>query len=137
MSQHSVLAAIADGNSTNGGIANFVGRKSAEITHPLIVLENAALIAKEADLFRRGKWLYRVTEPLITFYEVVMRPEWFRLETGHADAARLARARDLLSATYDVSECTLTCYSAAGFTADLRAEAGPELRQRPSLELSQ
>jgi uncharacterized protein len=215
---HSVLAAIADGNRTNGGIANFVGRKSAEITHPLNVLEDAALIAKEADLFRRGKWLYRVTEPLITFYEVVMRPEWFRLETGHADAvwrdqapdflsrvigphfaslcrsyvqqsghhlfdrpigdvgsgvvndpanrtqmeidvavlappepgrrrrilslgevkwgevmsrhhaARLARARDLLSATYDVSECTLACYSAAGFSADLRAEAGPELR---------
>jgi hypothetical protein len=215
---HSVLAAIANGNSTNGGIANFVGRKSAEITHPLNVLEDAALIAKEADLFRRGKWLYHVTEPLITFYEVVMRPEWFRLETDHADAvwrdqapdflsrvvgphfeslcrsyvqqsghhlferpigdvgsgvvndaanrtqiqihvavlappepghprrilslgevkwgevmsrhhtARLARARDLLSATYDVSECALACYSAAGFSADLRAEAGPELR---------
>jgi AAA+ ATPase superfamily predicted ATPase len=214
---HSVLAAIADGNSTNGGIANYVGRKSAEITHPLNVLEDAALIAKEPDLFRRGKWLYHVTEPLITFYEVVMRPEWFRLETGHADAvwrdrapdflsrvigphfeslcrsyvqqsghhlfdrpianvgsgvvndpanqtqiqidvavlappeperprrllslgevkwgevmgrghaARLARARNLLSAAYDVSECTLACYSAAGFSADLRAEAGPKL----------
>jgi hypothetical protein len=38
------------------------------------------------------------------------------------------RARNLLSAAYDVSECTLACYSAAGFSADLRAEAGPELR---------
>jgi hypothetical protein len=72
---HSVLAAIADGNRTNGAITSFVGRKSADITHPLNVLEDAALIAKEADVFRRGRWLYRVTEPLITFYEVVMQPE--------------------------------------------------------------
>ena len=35
---HSVLAAIASGNQTNGGIANYVGRKSADITHPLNVL---------------------------------------------------------------------------------------------------
>jgi uncharacterized protein len=214
---HSVLAAIADGNRTNGAIANFVGRKSADITHPLNVLEDAALIAKEADVFRRGRWLYRVTEPLITFYEVVMRPEWYRLEAGHAvDAWRdqqadffsrvvgphfeslcrsfvlqagtglfgspvgevgsgivndptnrtqieidvavlappelgrprrllslgevkwgqvmtpqhvawLARARDLLAASFDVGDCALACYSAAGFSADLRSAAGPGL----------
>jgi uncharacterized protein len=82
---HSVLAAIADGNRTNGAIASFVGRKSADITHPLNVLEDGALIAKEADAFRCGRWLYRVTEPLITFYEVVMRPEWYRLESGQAE----------------------------------------------------
>ena len=49
---HSVLGAIAAGNHTNGGIASFVGRKSAEITHPLNVLEDCALIAREPDLFR-------------------------------------------------------------------------------------
>src|ERR1700759_3524226 len=32
---HSVLAAIAEGNRTNGAVASFVGRKSADITHPL------------------------------------------------------------------------------------------------------
>ena len=51
---HSVLGAIASGNHTNGAIANYVGRKSADITHPLNVLEDAALIAREADLFRAG-----------------------------------------------------------------------------------
>jgi AAA+ ATPase superfamily predicted ATPase len=210
---HSVLAAIADGNRTNGAIASFVGRRSADITHPLNVLEDAALIAKEADLFRRGRWLYRVTEPLITFYEVVMRPEWHRMESGQAEdawrdrqadffsrvvgphfewlcrsfalqsglfgapvgevgsgivndpanrtqievdvavlappepgrprrllslgevkwgqlmtpqhTARLARARDLLAATFDVSDCVLACYSAAGFSADLRSATDP------------
>jgi AAA+ ATPase superfamily predicted ATPase len=32
---HSVLAAIASGNTTNGGIAGFTGRRSDELTHPL------------------------------------------------------------------------------------------------------
>jgi uncharacterized protein len=70
---HSVLSAIAAGNRTNGGIASFIGRKSADITHPLNVLEDAALIAKEPDLFRQGRSTYRITEPLITFYEAVTR----------------------------------------------------------------
>jgi hypothetical protein len=41
--------------------------------------------------------------------------------------ARLARARDLLAASFDVSDCALTCYSGAGFSADLRSAAGPGL----------
>jgi hypothetical protein len=207
---HSVLGAIAAGNHTNGGIASFVGRKSAEITHPLNVLEDCALIAREPDLFRSGRATYRVTEPLITFYEAIMRREWFRLESGLAEAVgrdqradflsrvvgphfetvcrgfalragpdlfgsptgdvgsgvvndpanrtqiqidvavlapqepgrprrilslgeakwgevmggyhvqQLARARDLLSASYDTSDCVLACYSATGFHDDLR-----------------
>jgi uncharacterized protein len=214
---HSVLDAIATGNHTNGAIASYVGRKSADITHPLNVLEAAGLIAREPDLFRGGRWLYQVTEPLITFYEVVMRPEWFRLESGYPDqvwhdqrpdflsrvvgphfeslcrsfvplaghalfgapvgevgsgvvndpanktqiqidvavlappepqqrrrilslgeakwgeimtphhTARLARARDLLAANFDVSDCVLACYSGAGFNDDLRSAAGPRL----------
>jgi hypothetical protein len=51
------------GNHTNGGIASFVGRKSAKITHPLNGLEDCALIAKEPDLFRPARFTYRVTEP--------------------------------------------------------------------------
>jgi AAA+ ATPase superfamily predicted ATPase len=214
---HSVLGAIAAGSRTNGGIASFVGRKSADITHPLNVLEDAALIAREPDLFRRGRSTYGITEPLITFYEAVMRPDWFRLEAGQAEAVwrdqradflsrvvgphfeslcrsfalhagpslfgapvgqvgsgvvhdpanktqieidvavlgprepgrqqrilslgeakwgqtmnrqhtgRLARARDLLSASFDVSGCVLACYSAAGFDDDLRSDASSEL----------
>lgn len=49
---HSVLGAIAAGNRTNGGIANFIGRRSADLTHPLKVLEDCALVAKEPDVFR-------------------------------------------------------------------------------------
>lgn len=214
---HSVLGAIAAGHRTNGGIANFVGRKSAELTHPLNVLEDCSLVTRSPDVFRRGRWTYEVTEPLINFYEAVMRPEWFRLESGRPEGVwrdqrqdflrgvvgphfeslcrsfvqeagtdvfgtpvgevgsgivndpasksqieidvvafapaapseakrivslgevkwgevmgirhvdRLRRARDLLASGYDVEDCVLTCYSAAGFSAELRSATDPRL----------
>jgi hypothetical protein len=209
---HSVLGAIASGNRTNGGIANYIGRKSADLTHPLNVLEDCSLVVRDPDVFRRGRFTYRVAEPLINFYEAIMRPEWFRLEAGQAQeswrerrsdflgrvvgphfesicrtfallagdelfgapvgevgagvvndpetkiqievdvvvfapaapggsrrilslgeakwgeimgrkhADRLARARDLLSASFDTHDCVLACYSAAGFSKELQAE---------------
>ncbi|GIH71860.1 AAA family ATPase [Sphaerimonospora thailandensis] len=84
---HSVLAAIASGNTTNGGIANYIGRKSDQITHPLNVLEDSALIAREPDLFRAGRVRYRIVEPLITFYQAVMRRRWAELEIHRAERA--------------------------------------------------
>ncbi|GAB2881659.1 AAA family ATPase [Streptomyces mayteni] len=81
---HSVLAAVAQGNATRGGIAGYIGRKAVDISHPLNVLEDTHLMAREADIFRAGKSCYRITEPLITFYEAVMRPAWTRLESGQA-----------------------------------------------------
>ncbi|MEW9556090.1 ATP-binding protein [Nonomuraea sp. NPDC050783] len=93
---HAVLAAIAAGNATRGGIANHIERKSPDIGHPLSVLEDSHLIAREADAFRKSRTRYRICEPLIVFYEAVMRSEWPRLERGRAEAAwRDARARFL------------------------------------------
>jgi hypothetical protein len=83
---HSVLAAIATGNTANGGIASFIGRKSDEIAHPLNVLEDCGLIAKEPDLFRASRSRYRIVEPLITFYEAIMRRRWTELERDRAEA---------------------------------------------------
>ncbi len=48
----------------------------------LAVLEDSQLITRETDPFRKGRSLYRITEPLIVFYEAVMRREWTRLERG-------------------------------------------------------
>lgn len=83
---HSVLSAIAVGNRTNGGIASFIGRRSGEITHPLNVLEDCALIVREPDLLRSGRPVYSIVEPLITFYEAIMRERWADLERGRARA---------------------------------------------------
>lgn len=82
---YSVLAAIAQGNNTRGGVASYIGRKSADIGHHLTVLEDSGLIRREPDLFRSGRSTYRIAEPLIVFYQVVMRPFWGQLEGGLAD----------------------------------------------------
>lgn len=84
---HAVLGAIAGGHTTRGGIANVIGRTSTDIGHPLSVLDDAQLIIREADPFNRGKSVYRIAEPLIVFYESVMRREWTRLERGNPEAA--------------------------------------------------
>jgi len=81
---HSVLAAVAQGNRTRGGIAGYIGRKSVDISHPLNVLEDSHLLVREEDVFRSGRSHYRITEPLINFYEAVMRPAWTQLESGQA-----------------------------------------------------
>lgn len=81
---HSVLAAVANGNGTRGGIASYIGRKAADIGHHLNVLEDSGLLRREPDVFRSGRSRYRVAEPLVTFYQVVMRPHWGPLESGRA-----------------------------------------------------
>jgi hypothetical protein len=77
---HSVLAAVSEGNSTRGGIANFLGRRASDLAHPLGVLEDARLLVRETDVFRENRSSFRVAEPLIRFYHVVMRPVWDQLE---------------------------------------------------------
>jgi hypothetical protein len=77
---HAVLAAIAEGNHTRGGIAGYLGRKATDIAHPLHVLEDAGLITREPDTFRSNRSAYRIAEPLVTFYHAVMRPVWNQLE---------------------------------------------------------
>lgn len=37
-------------------------------------------------MFRAGRAVYLATEPLISFYEAIMKPDWYRLESGQADA---------------------------------------------------
>jgi hypothetical protein len=83
---NSVLAAIAEGNATRGGIASCVGRKSAELAHPLNVLEDTGLITRQADPFHGRRSVFRIIEPLLTFYEAVMRGTWGQLEQRQAAA---------------------------------------------------
>jgi uncharacterized protein len=77
---HSVLSAVAEGNGTRGGIAGYLERKATDISHHLSVLEDAGLLARDVDVFRPGRSVYRIREPLNAFYHAIMRPEWSRLE---------------------------------------------------------
>jgi uncharacterized protein len=88
---HSVLAAVADGNATRGGIASYLARKATDIAHPITVLEDAGLLIREPDAFRDNKSVYRIAEPLVTFYHAIMRPAWDQLERP-GSAARVWQA---------------------------------------------
>lgn len=79
---HSVLAAIAEGNTGRGGIAGHVGRKSNELARPLTVLEDSELVLREQDAFRANRTDFRINEPLLAFYHAVMRPYWSQLLRG-------------------------------------------------------
>ncbi|MFE9093636.1 ATP-binding protein [Streptomyces sp. NPDC007264] len=90
---HAVLAAITAGNTSRGGIADYLGRKSTDLAHPLHVLEDVGLIRHEPDAFRRNRSAYRIAEPLIAFYHAVMRPHWGDLERPGRAAAVWRRAQ--------------------------------------------
>jgi hypothetical protein len=44
---------------------------------------------------------------------------------GRQHVERLAALRDLLSSTFDTTDCVLACYSAAGFDTELRTSRLP------------
>ncbi|MBB5871127.1 AAA+ ATPase superfamily predicted ATPase [Allocatelliglobosispora scoriae] len=94
---HAVLNAIATGHTSRGGIAGYLERPSTHIGHPLAVLEDTGLISKEPDAFRTSRSAYRINEPLITFYEAIMRRTWSFLERGMADQAWALARESFLS----------------------------------------
>lgn len=91
---HSVLAAVAGGNHTSGGIASAVGRKATDISLPLTVLRNCGLLTAEPDAFRNNRTTYRIAEPLITFHHAVVRPEAALLSRRRGAAQVWERSRN-------------------------------------------
>lgn len=83
---HAVLGAITAGRHTRSGIADHCGKQASDLTHSLSVLEDCDLISSQPDAFKPSRRLFHINEPLITFYESVMRPAWSRLELGQAEA---------------------------------------------------
>jgi hypothetical protein len=67
-----VLAAIAQGNHTRGGIANFLERKSTDLGHALTILEDTGFISREPDAFHGKRSAYHINEPILTFYYALM-----------------------------------------------------------------
>jgi AAA+ ATPase superfamily predicted ATPase len=90
---HSVLAAIAEGRTTRGAIAAALGRESADIGHPLAVLEDAGFVVKRDDAFRPRRPRWHIVEPIIRFYHAILRPAWSQLEHPGRAAAVWAGAR--------------------------------------------
>jgi AAA+ ATPase superfamily predicted ATPase len=96
---HSVLSAIASGNTTRGGIATYTGRKSGDLAHPLNVLLDCGLVRRQADAFRDNRATYEIAEPLITFYHAVMRPIWSDLAHTRSAAPLWERSKPRFTAS--------------------------------------
>ncbi|MEU5085941.1 ATP-binding protein [Streptomyces sp. NPDC021356] len=91
---HSVLAAVATGNHTSGGIASAVGRKATDISQPLTVLKRCGLLTAEPDAFHGNRSAYRIAEPLIAFHHAVVRPSQTLLAHRRGAAAVWERAQE-------------------------------------------
>ncbi|MFF1815647.1 ATP-binding protein [Streptomyces sp. NPDC058251] len=96
---HSLLAAVAAGNHTSGGIASAIGRKATDISQPLTVLKRCGLLTVEPDAFRGNRSAYRIAEPLITFHHAVVRPNQSLLTHRRNPAAAWAMSRDTFLST--------------------------------------
>jgi len=76
----SVLAAIAEGRSTRSAVASQLQRDESALRHPLLVLERAGFIRRDADLLLSKRPLIRIADPYVRFYHAVVRPDLARFE---------------------------------------------------------
>jgi hypothetical protein len=82
---HSVLGAIAAGETTSARIAGRLARPATALAHPLNVLADAGFVVREEDAFHEKRVHYAIAEPLIAFHHAILRPAWSELERpGHA-----------------------------------------------------
>jgi DNA-binding transcriptional ArsR family regulator len=78
----SVLGAIADGAAKRSEIAGLLGRPDSALTHPLSVLEELRLVAKVEDALRPRRPIYELSEPIIRFHQLLIRPREHLLAAG-------------------------------------------------------
>lgn len=76
----SVLAAIAEGRSTRSALGSALGRADSALRHPLMVLERAAFIHRDEDLWREKRPLLRLEDPYLRFHFAVVRRDLARFE---------------------------------------------------------
>ncbi len=74
----SIIASIAGGKATKGGVANELGREEGLLDYPLGQLERAQFIVRDHDLLRPNRPLLRIADPLLRFYFAVIRRDLAR-----------------------------------------------------------
>ncbi len=97
---HGVFTAIAAGAARRSEIAGRIGRPATAIAHLLAGLQQAGLIARFEDAFRERRGIYRLTDPLIRLYELVIGPNERLLVRGRATQVWTANADTVASKIY-------------------------------------
>lgn len=75
-----IVAAVATGTSTRGGLAGVLGRPSSALEHPISQLERSRMVFRDEDLLRSNRPLLRVADPILRFNYAVVRPNRARFE---------------------------------------------------------
>jgi hypothetical protein len=97
---YAVLAAISKGAHRRGEIAAALGRADSALTYPLVMLEHTLLIERLEDALRQRRPVYRITEPLIRFHQLVIRPNEARLVRRAGDQVWAENADVVASFVY-------------------------------------
>jgi len=79
---HSILSAIARGQTRTGQIAAMLGRAQTSLAHPLNVLRDIGLVSCEQDAIVQRRPSYRVSDPMLRFYHAIILPRLRDLEAG-------------------------------------------------------
>jgi uncharacterized protein len=91
---HSVVSAIAGGATTQGAIAQALGREQRSVQHPLRALDEAGFVVPMADALRSRRPIYKIADPIVRFHHVVTRRDLARFEDRRtADAWNDAQSR--------------------------------------------
>jgi hypothetical protein len=70
----SVLSAVSGGSCTQSAISNELGRSQQSVQHPLDALVRSGFLDKDDDVVRQRRPVYRITDPIIRFHQVVRHP---------------------------------------------------------------
>lgn len=84
---HSVLAAVAGGATTPAKIAAALGRDARSMGHPLDVLQASGFVRRSEDVLTRRRPVYTVSDPIVRFSTLVVRPRQQLFEDRQAETA--------------------------------------------------
>jgi AAA+ ATPase superfamily predicted ATPase len=70
----SVLSAVAAGCRTQSAISSELGRSQQSVLHPLDALVRLGFVAKDDDIVRQRRPVYRIAEPIVRFHQAVRHP---------------------------------------------------------------
>ena len=77
---HAVIAAIAEGKTTQGAIAAHIGREQRSVQYPLAALEESGFVVRDEDILRQRRPSYRLADPILRFHHAITRKDSARFE---------------------------------------------------------
>ncbi|WP_117208047.1 AAA family ATPase [Allorhizocola rhizosphaerae] len=104
----SVLSAIAGGAGRRSEIAGRLGRPDNALAHPLALLEEIQLVERVEDALHARRPIYRITEPVIRFHELIIRDNEALIVSGHGNEVWKSVQETISSKIYGPAFATIS-----------------------------